>query len=119
MTTPLDPAGLEAVAAEIEARRLRTRARLAQLERDVAALVAATHDAPDDEHDPEGATIGFERAQASSLRDEAQTQLAELDRAAADLATGRLGTCARCGGPIGLDRLLARPTTQHCIVCAA
>jgi DnaK suppressor protein len=107
-----------ALAVEITARRERTRLRLQQLDRDVAALFDATADAPDDEHDPEGATIGFERAQASTLRAEAQAQLEALDRAEMALADGHLDVCERCGGPIGFDRLLARPTTRRCIRCA-
>ena len=106
------------LAREIEARRERTRVRLAQLDRDVAALVEATHDSPDDEHDPEGATIGFERAQASTLRADAVAQLDALERAAADLASGALGTCEVCATTIPVERLLARPTTRRCVGCA-
>ena len=107
-----------ALAAAIADRRARTLARRARLDRDVATLEEATRDSPDDEHDPEGATIGFERAQAGTLRDEAAAQLAALDRAAADLAAGRLGTCETCGDAIAVERLLARPTTRHCVRCA-
>lgn len=107
-----------ALAREIADRRARTAARIVQLTRDRDALVEATHDAPDDEHDPEGATIGFERAQASALLADAETQLVALDRAAAALAEGRLQECESCGRPIGADRLLARPTTRVCIDCA-
>lgn len=114
----LTPAQREALAAEITARRERTRLRLQQLDRDVEALFEATADAPDDEHDPEGATIGFERAQASTLRQDAEAQLEALDRAEAALADGHLDVCEGCGGPIGFDRLLVRPTTRRCIRCA-
>lgn len=119
MTGGLDAGNRDRLAAEIAARRARTEARLAGLDRDVAALVDATHDSPDDEHDPEGATIGFERAQATTLRAEAEAQLVALDRAAAALEAGELGTCESCGGAIGLPRLLARPTTRRCVACAA
>lgn len=34
---------------------------IAALTRDFTALVDSTADSPDDEHDPEGATIAFER----------------------------------------------------------
>lgn len=118
MSAGLGPADREALASAIADRRARTVARLARLDRDVEALVDATHDSPDDEHDPEGATIGFERAQAGTLRDDATAQLAALDRAAADLAAGRLGTCAACGRPVAVERLLVRPTTRHCVGCA-
>lgn len=107
-----------ALAREMAERRTRTAARIVQLTRDLEALVEATHDSPDDEHDPEGATIGFERAQAGALLADARAQLADLDRAAAALATGRLGVCEACGHPIGTDRLLARPTSRVCVTCA-
>lgn len=107
-----------ALAREIAERRQRTAARILQLSHDLDALVEATQASPDDEHDPEGATIGFERAQTSALLAEARAQLAGLERARAALAAGRLGSCTSCGGPIGTDRLLARPTTRVCITCA-
>lgn len=101
------------------AERDRTRRRLAELTGDFRAIVEASQATnADDEHDPEGATIGFERAQATTLLAEARTHLAELERAADDLAAGRYGRCRSCGRPIGVDRLLARPTAARCIRCA-
>jgi DnaK suppressor protein len=83
-------------------------------------IVAATAGSnTDDEHDPEGSTIAFERAQVSALLLEAQAYLAELDRALAKLDTGNYGTCERCGAPIAPDRLAARPATASCVSCAA
>jgi len=79
-----------------------------------AALVGA-----DDEHDPEGATIAFERAQLSALLDQARSALAELDQALARLAAGSYGSCERCGQPIAPARLAARPAARTCIACAA
>ena len=79
-----------------------------------AALVGA-----DDEHDPEGATIAFERAQLSALLEQAQRRLAELDQALARLADGSYGSCDRCGQPIAPARLAARPAARTCIACAA
>lgn len=115
---PLTTEQSAALVHEIADRRARTAARIVQLTRDRDALVEATHDAPDDEHDPEGATIGFERAQTSALLAAAEVQLAALDRAATALAEGRLQECEACGRAIGADRLLARPTTRRCIACA-
>ena len=73
----------------------------------------------DDEHDPEGATIAFERAQASALRAAAERRLAALDDALGRLDEGSYGVCTRCGGPIGAERLAALPETVTCITCAA
>jgi len=72
----------------------------------------------DDEHDPEGATIAFERQQVAALLAQAQTRLVDLDHALAQLDEGGYGVCERCGGPIGAERLEARPAARTCIACA-
>jgi DnaK suppressor protein len=83
-------------------------------------IVAATAGSnADDEHDPEGSTIAFERAQVSALLLEAQAYLAELDRALARVDAGRYGSCEGCGTPIAPERLAARPATERCVSCAA
>jgi DnaK suppressor protein len=88
------------------------RAAAAQL----AALSAARADAnSDDEHDPEGQTIGFERSQADALRAAVVRRLADVDAALARVAAGTYGFCAVCGEPIPEGRLEARPTTDRCI----
>ena len=92
--------------------RVRTSAlaRLATLERELAGLVKAADTANlDDEHDPEGSTIGFERAQVAALIDQARSRLRELERALRRLSDGTYGACEHCGNPIGLERLQARP----------
>ncbi|ETK36632.1 TraR/DksA family transcriptional regulator [Microbispora sp. ATCC PTA-5024] len=73
--------------------------------------------AVDDEHDPEGATIAFERAHVQALLDQARSQLADLDLALERLGRGRYGTCERCGQPIALERLRARPAATTCVHC--
>jgi DnaK suppressor protein len=102
----------------VAAERARTVHRIAGLERDLQRLFDATADSPDDEHDPEGATIGFERAQVTALLAAAHTQLAEIDALTERLASGAVGTCERCGQPIGAERLDARPATTVCVACA-
>ena len=72
----------------------------------------------DDEHDPEGHTIAFERAQVDALVRQARDRLAEVDAALARLDAGSYGVCERCGGPVGDGRLEARPETRLCIDCA-
>jgi RNA polymerase-binding transcription factor DksA len=105
--------------AALEAERTRTRERLADLLGDHAGIVEASADSnADDEHDPEGSTIAFERAQVSALVDQAHTHLAEVEAALERVAAGTYGTCERCGGRIGEGRLEARPTARTCIACA-
>ena len=94
--------------------------RIAGLAGQFTELVAASVGSnADDEHDPEGATIAFERSQLDSLVRQAREQLAEIDAAEDRLAQGRYGLCERCGLPIALGRLEARPTARTCIACAS
>ncbi len=75
---------------------MRVEKRIADLERDFDAVVAASESANlDDEHDPEGSTIGFERAQVRALLNQARADLAELDAAGKRVAGGTYGVCAR------------------------
>jgi DnaK suppressor protein len=41
----------------------------------------------------------------------------DLDAALARIADGGYGTCADCGGEVGLERLRAYPTALRCIKC--
>ena len=108
------------VAERLETERRHTLRRLASLTDDFDAVVAASRDTnADDEHDPEGATIAFERSQVGALVRQARHQLAEIDAAARRVADGSYGTCEACGEPIGDGRLEARPVARTCIGCAA
>ena len=93
--------------------------RLAGLEHTVAQVKEASEDSnADDEHDPEGATIAWDRAQASSLAAATRTEIAQLAKAATRIEAGWDGSCSRCGRPIPVARLEARPATEHCVHCA-
>jgi DnaK suppressor protein len=81
-------------------------------------LDSASSTTGDDEHDPEGATIGFERAQSAGSLSAARVRLAEIDAALARVADGTYGVCVRCARLIGAARLEARPATPFCIACA-
>lgn len=105
---------------QLEVDRRETTRRLATLRGDHASVVAASRDSnADDEHDPEGATIAFERSQIGALVRQAQLHLTEIDAAEQRLDAGTYGTCERCGGSIGDDRLQARPTARICMPCAS
>jgi RNA polymerase-binding transcription factor DksA len=73
----------------------------------------------DDEHDPDGATSGYERAKATAMLQAAADRLIELDRAAERVRAGTYGRCERCGGEIGQERLDALIATTRCRSCAA
>ena len=98
----------------------RTTERLAALTGDWTGIVEATRDAnTDDEHDPEGATIAFERSQVQTLVAEARERLDEVAAARARLDAGTYGTCEVCGRPIAAGRLEARPTARTCVRCVS
>ncbi len=102
------------------AEQARARERVAVLEREFTGLAEAASSAgTDDEHDPEGATLAFERQHAAALLEAAREQVAAVGVALERLAEGRYGVCDRCGRPIGQDRLAARPAARTCIECAA
>jgi len=91
---------------------------LSALERQHAEVVAASVDSnADDEHDPEGATIAFERQQLAALTAQLLRTRDELREALED--GGQHGTCRSCGEDIGAERLAARPAARTCVGCAA
>ena len=94
---PADRRGGGALAAE----RREVLALLADLTRGHGDIVAAALDSNlDDEHDPEGATIAFERAQVDALMGQARHRLQEVDAAGAPAgrAAATAGARLRRGG---------------------
>jgi DnaK suppressor protein len=103
----------------LRAERARTADQVDALRREHDDIVqAAALVATDDEHDPEGATIAFERSRVAALIEQSQNHLVDLDHALAELADGRYGRCEGCGDDIGAERLAARPSARTCISCA-
>ena len=106
--------------ARLERERAETLHRLDLLTRQFDEVVAAAQDSnADDEHDPEGTTIAYERSQLDALVSQTRGELAEIDAAIGRLATGTYGLCERCGEPIAPARLDARPLSRRCIDCAS
>jgi RNA polymerase-binding transcription factor DksA len=104
--------------AALAAARERALARLAALEHEFGGIVAAARDAgTDDEHDPEGATLAYERQHVAALADAARADLAEIGAALGRLADGSYGTCEACGASISQERLAARPAARTCVGC--
>jgi len=102
------------------AEREATLARIQAMTADFEGIVTASAGSnTDDEHDPEGSTIAYERAQVAALLAEARRHLDDLDRALERLGNGSYALCERCGSGITLERLAARPATRSCIRCAA
>ncbi len=110
----------DGVVLALTAVRHRVRGRLVEMELDFRAMVEASVGSnADDEHDPEGATVAFERAQLAALIESARRHLDELDAALARRHEGGYGTCEGRGRAIGELRLGARPAARRCIRCAA
>jgi DnaK suppressor protein len=106
--------------AALAAERQEVLALVVDLTRGHTDIVAAALDSNlDDEHDPEGATIAFERAQVDASLVRARQRLVEIDAARARLSDGTYGTCERCGARVDPARLEARPTARTCIRCAS
>jgi len=93
---------------------------LATLTRDFTGIVDASADSnADDEHDPEGSTIAFERSQVGALIEQAERRIAEIEAARARVDAGTYGRCEVCGEPIADERLEARPVARTCVACAS
>lgn len=111
---------MDRIRERLESERQQTLSRLAALTSDFDAVVAASRDTnADDEHDPEGATIAFERSQVDALVRQARRHLDEIDAAVQRLEAGTYGICESCGEPIAAGRLEARPVARTCIACAS
>lgn len=104
----------------LNAERSSTLHRIASLTRQFDAIVeSCVFTTNDDEHDPEGATVAFERAQIGALRAQAQEDLVAIDRAGERLLEGTYGLCERCGQAIAHERLAALPAVRTCISCTS
>jgi RNA polymerase-binding transcription factor DksA len=111
---------VEDVRRRLAADREQALVRLDSLSADHASVVAASLDTnADDEHDPEGTTIAFERSQIGALVKQVRHHLAEVDAALARVEAGTYGVCEGCGSPVGDARLEALPAARLCIRCAA
>ncbi|WP_328812689.1 TraR/DksA family transcriptional regulator [Rhodococcus sp. NBC_00297] len=104
----------------VAAERALTEARIVSLARQHQAIVEGSRwTTDDDEHDPEGSTIAFERAAIASMSREAREELRELDDAEMRIERGTYGQCEVCGGAISDPRLEALPTARRCIDCTS
>ena len=94
--------------------------RVTSMTADLQAIATATAGSNvDDEHDPEGNTIAFERAQLVASLTRTRNHLADIDAALGRLSSCEYERCQQCRGPIAPERLAALPTTRTCITCAS
>ena len=115
----VDPSLSQSLLTLLAERRRRAIRRRDALQGDFDDIVERSSDASrDDEHDPEGATIAFDRAQVSALMSAADQDLADIDLAVERVRCGVHDRCEICAGAIAEARLRARPATRTCIGCA-
>jgi RNA polymerase-binding protein DksA len=115
----LDHSEREELAALLRERRLTDVAEAQRMAESLGVLLSSRSESTaDDEHDPEGPTLSSEWSRLQALRSDAAHDIAAVDAALERLRVGTYGVCARCGEPIGVDRLRARPTAELCIRCA-
>jgi RNA polymerase-binding transcription factor DksA len=104
----------------LEAEAISATKLLVSLGHDIDTIADARKDSStDDEHDPEGSTLAFERSQAQALLATSTERLAEVAAAIERIDAGAFGVCVNCGRPISEGRLEARPWTTLCIDCAS
>ena len=116
----VDQNDADALRRSILAEIARVEAQVLTLRHSFDAIVeAAELTSTDDEHDPEGATIAYERQQVAALIRLAGEDLAALQYALMRVDDGTAGLCAACGHTIATARLHALPGVRTCISCAA
>jgi len=67
----------------------------------------------------ERAVAQEEGVRLARLRQQEQRELEEVEAALVRIGEGRFGSCERCGGAVGRQRLLAVPEARHCLGCSS
>jgi len=107
---------LREVVARLQSDREALRRRASELTDEMAALIDASRNSnADDEHDPEGQTIAYERSQLSAVTEQTHAHLRDIDAALERVRAGTYGVCEVCRQPIAAARLEARPTARTCV----
>jgi|SRR5580692_8516186 DnaK suppressor protein len=103
----------------LEGERATALARLQALHAELNGIIADAVDANgDDEHDPEGPTIAFERARVTALLADAHSYLGDLNEALVRLDSGNYSICETCSRAIPNERLETLPACRTCVECA-
>jgi RNA polymerase-binding transcription factor DksA len=117
--SPLTSRQVSDLRVHLDAERDQTLSLIQSIQDEMGAFVDARRDTPtDDEHDPEGPTLAFERSQASVALAQSELHVREIDLAIERIEDGSYGLCTNCHSPIKLSRLQVRPRAAHCIQCA-
>ena len=119
-TTTLTAQQHDTLRSVLAADREATEALITRLGADLDSFTEARKDgATDDEHDPEGPTLAFERSQSTAILEQTRQHFAQIESAMLRLDDGSFGTCATCGKDIPFARLEVRPYSTQCVACAS
>jgi len=113
--SPEDDLDLAAIRRALEARRDRTRARVAALAQRPELGSAQGFG----KRIGDGTIEAVSRLSEIGVGESLERGLARTERALAKLDDGTYGTCDACGEPIGRARLQAIPDGVLCLTCAA
>ena len=87
---------------------------LEEAERTVGGMTDSKENFPDP---TDRASLESNRNAMLRIRDRERKLITKIDDALKRIEDGSYGLCESCGGPIGIDRLKARPVTTLCIDC--
>jgi DnaK suppressor protein len=87
---------------------------LSEAERTLGGMTKSKENFPDP---TDRASLESDRNAMLRIRDRERKLIAKIDDALKRISDGSYGLCEECGGPIGLERLKARPVTTLCIGC--
>jgi len=90
-----------------------------QYRRQVAGIVALSHDLPTSLEERGEASCRGDLQVTARLIDAAYQQLEETEAALARLDAGTYGRCVHCREAIAPERLEALPATRYCVACQA
>lgn len=68
-----------------------------------------------DNHPADMGTELYNQAMDMTMKDRAEQELNDINKALYAIEEGTYGICSVCGYPIPFERLLAVPTTEHCV----
>ncbi|MGD9765597.1 MAG: RNA polymerase-binding protein DksA [Candidatus Binatia bacterium] len=89
---------------------------LGEAERTVIGMVDTKENFPEP---ADRAALEADRNATLRIRDRERKLINKIDEALQRIEDGVYGVCESCGGPIGVERLRARPVTTLCIECKA
>ena len=87
---------------------------------EASRTVGGMEDSRDEISDPsDRASLEGNRTLTLRIRDRERKLITKIEEALGRINDGTYGVCEECGGPIGVERLKARPVTTLCITCKA